>query len=220
MSGKNWEVLCAQVWSLLAYAKLSFWHRQASEMKHWTYYRIQNECSPCSYIEATVENEFTFDKLGYGNCQMRWQKITIWDLYACVNYNESILCINQHQYPDGMQRRWTTQHRCSTTRFNIEQSTPIFPTSQTHSEPVSMIPRCETISRHRKESLSQDGLPVRTLEQESGSTKPRYGFLDPYVNISGRPIVPRFLSWTRWSIIIIMILRYMEEYEEYPRQGE
>ena len=24
-----------------------------------------------SFIEATVENEFTFDKLGYGNCQMR-----------------------------------------------------------------------------------------------------------------------------------------------------
>ena len=102
------------------------------------------------------------------------------------------LCINLHLYPGGTQRRWTTQHRCSTTRFNIEQSTPISPTSQTHSEPVSMIPRCETISRHRIESLSQDGLPVRTLEQESGSTKPRYGFLDPYVNISGRPIVPRF----------------------------
>ena len=50
----------------------------------------------------------------------------------------------------------------------------------------------ETNIRHKIESLSQDGLPVRTLEQESGSTKPRYGFLDPYVNISGRPIVPRF----------------------------
>ena len=33
---------------------------------------------------------------------------------------------------------------------------------------------------------------MRTLDQESGSTKPRYGFLDPYVNISGRPIVPRY----------------------------
>ena len=180
-------------------------------MKHWTYYRNQNECASRSYIEATVENEFTFDKLGYGNCQMRWQKINIWELFVCNNQNESFLCINLHHNIynlGGMQRRWTTQHHCSTTRFNIEQSTPISPTSQTHSEPVSMIPRCETISRHRIESLSQDGLPVRTLEQESGSTKPRYGFLDPYVNISGRPIVPRFLSWTRWSIIIIMILRY------------
>ena len=91
--GENWEILCAQVWSIPAYAKLSFWHRQASEMKHWTYYRNQNECSPCSYIEATVENEFTFDKLGYGNCQMRWQKISSWELYVCDNQNVSFFAL-------------------------------------------------------------------------------------------------------------------------------
>ena len=81
---------------------------------------------------------------------MRWQKIAVWDLYACVNYNESFLCINPHQYPDGTQRRWTTQHLCSTTRFNIGQSTPTSPTYQTHSGPVSMIPRCEINLTHGK----------------------------------------------------------------------
>lgn len=70
------------------------------------------------------------------------------------NKDLRIVCLRQskrefslhylHYYPGGMQRRWTTQHLCSTTRFNIEQSTPTSPTSQTHSEPVSMIPRCET----------------------------------------------------------------------------
>ena len=33
---------------------------------------ITMKLSPCSHIEATVENEFTFDKLGFGNCQMRF----------------------------------------------------------------------------------------------------------------------------------------------------
>ena len=44
--------------------------------------------------------------------------------------------------------------------------------------------------------MCRDGLPVRTLEQESGATKPRYGFLDPYVNITGRPFIPTVNNWT------------------------
>ena len=37
---------------------------------------------------------------------------------------------------------------------------------------------------------------MRSLDQEAESTRPRYGFLDPYVNVTGRPVVPRVNNWT------------------------
>ena len=44
--------------------------------------------------------------------------------------------------------------------------------------------------------LFRDGVPQRTLDLVSDSKKPRYGFLDPYVNVTGKPIMPRVNNWT------------------------
>ena len=42
----------------------------------------------------------------------------------------------------------------------------------------------------------RDGVPQRTLDLVSDSKKPRYGFLDPYVNVTGKPIMPKVNNWT------------------------
>ena len=42
----------------------------------------------------------------------------------------------------------------------------------------------------------RDGLPKRNLELDTENNKQRYGYLDPYVNVTGRPFQPRVNNWT------------------------
>ena len=42
----------------------------------------------------------------------------------------------------------------------------------------------------------RDGLPKRNLELDTENNKQRYGYLDPYVNVTGKPFQPRVNNWT------------------------
>ena len=42
----------------------------------------------------------------------------------------------------------------------------------------------------------RDGVPVRNLTLDTERGRPRYGYLDPYANGTGRPEVPRVNNWT------------------------
>ena len=39
-------------------------------------------------------------------------------------------------------------------------------------------------------------MPKRTLDLDTGSKRQRYGYLDPYVNVTGRPALPQIYNWT------------------------
>ena len=39
-------------------------------------------------------------------------------------------------------------------------------------------------------------MPKRNLDLDTGSKKQRYGYLDPYVNVTGRPPLPQIYNWT------------------------
>ena len=41
----------------------------------------------------------------------------------------------------------------------------------------------------------RDGLPQRNLKFDTENKKERYGYLDPYVNVTGRPAQPRVNNW-------------------------
>ena len=43
---------------------------------------------------------------------------------------------------------------------------------------------------------TRDGLPKRNLELDTENNKQRYGYLDPYVNVTGKPFQPRVNNWT------------------------
>ena len=42
----------------------------------------------------------------------------------------------------------------------------------------------------------RDGLPQRNLQFDTESKKQRYGYLDPYVNVTGKPFQPKVNNWT------------------------
>ena len=48
-------------------------------------------------------------------------------------------------------------------------------------------------------SYFRDGAPKRNLDLDTESKRQRYGYLDPYVNVTGRPPVPRVYNWTYLS---------------------
>ena len=39
-------------------------------------------------------------------------------------------------------------------------------------------------------------MPKRNLDLDTGSKRQRYGYLDPYVNVTGRPPLPQIHNWT------------------------
>ena len=41
----------------------------------------------------------------------------------------------------------------------------------------------------------RDGLPQRNLKFDTENKKERYGYLDPYVNVTGRSAQPRVNNW-------------------------
>ena len=47
-----------------------------------------------------------------------------------------------------------------------------------------------------KSTIFRDGLPKRNLELDTENNKQRYGYLDPYVNVTGKPFQPRVNNWT------------------------
>ena len=51
-------------------------------------------------------------------------------------------------------------------------------------------------SLNPKYLLFRDGVPKRNLIFDTENKKERYGYLDPYVNVTGKPFLPKVNNWT------------------------
>ena len=80
----------------------------------------------------------------------------------------------------------------------IDHSTPLFNDTVNYRDQYAYY---QNLSNTYRSALydTKDGLPQRTLDLQTENKRPRYGFLDPYVNVTGKPALP-FVN--EWSYII------------------
>lgn len=87
----------------------------------------------------------------------------------------------------------------SMTLVTTEKSMHITRISQTHTGAPFMTPSIliPFLSNSGTYNFNyRDGLPKRNLELDTENNKQRYGYLDPYVNVTGKPFQPRVNNWT------------------------
>lgn len=77
----------------------------------------------------------------------------------------------------------------------IDHSTPLFNDTVHYRREYAYY---QNITNTYRSSLydTRDGLPKRNLELDTENNKQRYGYLDPYVNVTGKPFQPRVNNWT------------------------